>query len=615
MAINIQKKIKKAENRSFLAKDFKSLKNELIQQAKIFFPDKIQDFSEPSIGGMLVDMAAYVGDMMSFYLDHQFKELDPMLATEPANIEMHLRNSGQIGHGATPSSVILTFYIDVPAETSSEGYLPKKSALPVLLKNTLAKSYTGTTFNITKDLDFAEVDSTGKYLAKYEVIESDTNGVPLLYRVARKVEAVSGLMRTQKFTVDDTHVPFREITLTSQDVSSIINITDDDGNTYYEVTSLSQDTVFTSVQNVNPKDSALVSNNLEVLPAPYRYVKKYSSISRRTTVRFGGGNADTLDDDIIPDPSNLSLSLYGKKTMSRFSMDPNSLLNTQTLGIAPRNTTLTVTYRHGGGLGTNVTEGSINEIIDLGIIFRNNPSAIDALSVRQSFSVNNKSSAGGGSNPPTTEDIRLMTINGRQKQSRIVTREDVLSRIYTLPTIYGKVYRAALEHNPINPLSTLLYMLSLDEKGNIAVSPDALKTNLSKYLNEYRLLGDAYDILDGQIINFGIAYAVVTTPNANKTQVIQQINSKLAVTFKRDNFQIGQPFIIDDITNIILNTPFVVGVNDLRVHPLSGLKAGRTYSDTSFSFENSTKNGIIFLPPGSIFELKYPTSDIAGSAV
>ena len=615
MGIDIKKKVKKASNRTFLAKDFESLRLELIQQAKIFFPDQIQDFSEPSIGGMLVDMAAYVGDTMSFYLDHQFRELDPMLASETANIMNHLRNTGQVGHGSSPSSVILTFSIETPAEKIPEGYAPKKSTLPVLLKNTLVGSFSGVSFNITENLDFAKTDSKGNYLAKYSVIEADTDGTPKTYRVSRKVEAVSGILKTQNITLSDTHVPFRKITLSSADVSDVLSVSDSDGNTYYEVTALSQDTVFKSVQNISLKDSSLVSSNLEVIPAPYRFVKQYNFTTRKTTLRFGGGNADTLDDDIIPDPSELSLSLYGKKTMSRFSIDPNSLLNTQTLGIAPKNTVLTVTYRYSGGIGHNVSEGSIQEIADLSIEFKNKPTAIEALSVRQSFKVNNKAPAGGGANPPSLEDLRLLTINGRQKQSRIVTKEDVLARIYTLPTIFGKVYRAAIEQNPINPLSTLLYILSLDEKGKIAVSPDSLKNNLSKYLNEYRLIGDAYDVLDGRVINFGVEFAVITTQNANKMQVVQQINSKLATSLNRNNFQIGQPLIIDDITNIILNTQFVVGLNDLKVYPITGEKDGRKYSTVNFVFEQNTKNGIIFLPRGGIFEMKFPTHDIVGAAI
>jgi len=615
MGIDIKKKIKKSINRTYLSRDFESLKVELIQQAKIFFPDKIQDFSEPSVGGMLVDMAAYVGDTMAHYLDHQFRELDPMLATETSNVMMHLRNTGQIGHGAAPSSVILAVSIDVPAEKIPGGYGPKNSALPVLLKATLTKSFTGVVFNVTEDLDFSKKDTLGNYLAKYSVIEASASGEPLVYRVTRKVEAVSGIMKTQSFSLSATHVPFRELVLSSADVSAVLSVTDSEGNTYYEVTALSQDTVFKAVQNMDLKDSSLVSSNLEVVPAPYRYVKKYNFTTRKTTLRFGGGNADTLDDDIIPDPSELSLSLYGKKTMSRFSIDPNSLLGTQTLGISPKNTKISVTYRYSGGISHNVSEGSINEIVALSLAFNNSPVANDALSVRKSFKVYNPAAAGGGANPPSLEALRLMTINGRQSQSRVVTKEDLLARIYTLPTLFGKVYRAAIEPNPINPLSSLLYVLSLDNKGRIALAPDSLKNNLSKYLNEYRLLGDAYDILDGRIINFAIQYSVVTTQNCNKVQVVQGINLKLASAFNNKNFQIGQPFIIDDVTTIILNTQFVVGINNLKVYPIAGTKDSRKYSTVVFPFEKNTKNGIIFLPRGGIFELKYPANDIVGTAI
>ena len=615
MAIDTKKKIKKAQNRSFLARDFESLRSQLINHARIFYPDKIQDFSEPGLGGLLVDLVASVGDSLSFYLDHEFRELDPNSAVELSNILMHLKNAGVDAYGASPASVNLKFTIEVSAEKVAGGYRPKRSALPVLIQGTTVQSFDGITFVTLEDLDFSELDVYGNYVCTFSVLESQNDGVPIKYQVARTVSATSGLETTDSFTISNTHVPFREITLTKESASTISDIIDSDGNQYYEVTALSQDTVFKAVRNINPQDALEVPSNLEITPAPRRFVKSYNPSTRLTTIRFGGGDAEVLDDDIIPDPSDLALSLYGRKYTPRFSIDPNSLLKTQTLGIAPKNTTLSVRYRYGGGQGHNVGSNAISEINNLVLEFRNKPQGTEALSVRQSVGVKNPSPAIGGTNAPTVEDLQTLITSARSSQSRVVTREDLLARIFTMPSTFGRVFRASIATSPTNPLSILLYLVSLDRHGNMTVAPDALKKNLSKYLNEFRLISEAIDVLDAQVINFGVKYSVVVAPNVNKVQVVQTINQKISDALKKKYFQIDQPLIIDDITNIIINTDYVIALADLRIFPRVGTVDDRMYTSATFSFDQSTKNGIIFGPPGSIFELKYPDDDVIGSAM
>ena len=614
MASNLKKKIKKAKNRSFLARDFESLRSQLIESARIYFPDKIQDFSETSLGGLLVDLAASVGDNLSFYLDHQFRELDPSQAVELSNILTHLKNSGVEAYGAAPASTILKFTLVAPAEKVADGYRPKISALPVILQGTTSVSYSGITFVNLADIDFAELDINGNLVCSYEINESSGAGIPISFNVSRTVESSSGLEHTDSFTISDNHESFRELSLTKENISGISDVKDSDGNTYYEVKSLNQDTVFSAVRNFNKKDAPLVPSNLEIIPAPRRFIKNYNPSTRITKIQFGSGDADTLDDDILPDPSDLSLSLYGKKYISRFSIDPNSLLKTQTLGISPRNTTITVRYRHGGGINHNVTAGNIREISTLELEFRKQPVGSEGLEVRNSILVNNEISATGGDAAPDVEDLRTLVTSARLMQSRVVTREDLLARIFTMPSTFGRVFRASIVPNPTNPLSALLYVISLDSQGNMTTAPDTLKKNLSTYLNEFRLISDALDILDTQVINFGVKYGVIVAPNINKIQVIQNINQQIASAMQKKYFQIDQPIVIDDMTNIIINTDYVVALTDLSIFPRVGIVEERTYSSTSFPFEKNTKNGIIFGPTGSIFELKFSDQDIIGSA-
>jgi len=611
----IKKKLKKAQNKTFINRDFESLRSQLLDTARTYFPDKIQDFSEASVGGMFLDFAATVGDSLNFYLDHSFRELDPIRAVEPDNIITHLRNAGVEIVGAAPASVNLKFSITVPAEfVASKGvFLPKRNAMPAILEGTTVSAANGIVFSTLADLDFTEQDEDSNFLADFVITTTADNGSPTNFRVTRGVGAVSGKLRTETITVGDTFVPFRELSLGEQSITSILSVRDDESNTYYQVSSLSEDTVFLKTKNKS-SDTVAVSSFIQVLPAPYRFVRRYDPVTQLTTLRFGSGNAETLDDDIIPDPSDLSLILFGKPVMAKFSIDPQSLLETQTLGISPRSTSLSIRYRHGGGLDHNVTSNSIESLIGLSISFRRSPNAAEALNVRQSVLVTNDDPARGGDSPPTLFDLQSRITSARKSQRRVVSREDLLARIYTLPSEFGRVYRASLNDNPVNPGSALLYVLSRDSSGNLGTSPDTLKKNISTLINETRLVGDAIDILDAKIINFAIKYSVVVAENANKPQVITSINSAIAQSMDRKFFNIDQPVIIDDITNIIINSDFVISLSDLQIFPRIGAIENRSYSTSTFDFKQTKITGVILPDVGSIFELKFPTFDIIGTA-
>jgi len=613
MTLDIKKKLKNNYSKSYLARDFDSIKLKLLENINIFFPDQIRDFSEASVGGMFLDLIATVGDSMSFYMDHQFKEMDPFQAVESSNIEMHLRNAGVKPFGASPAVVELQISIRTPIDIIQGIPLPRASSLPKILQRTSFRSNSGVNFQLLEDLDFSETAADGDYIADY-VIESVSSGIPTIMKVTRKALAISGNEITEDFNIPDQHVPFRELFLSNDNVSSILSVTDSDQDEYYEVESLSQDTVFLAVQNARiDKDN--VSKNLEIIPAPKRYVRINSAVSRTTKIRFGSGDASTLDDDIVPDPSELTLPLYGKSTIPRFSLDPNSLLQTQTLGISPKNTVISIRYRYGGGLNHNVDANSINQINVLSLEFKSNVSPEDAVYVRRNIFVTNPESAKGGQDAPNLQTLKSLIPTAKNNQTRVVSKQDLLARIYTLPSEFGRVFRASIADNPINPLSIMIYLISLDSFGRMVPAPDSLKLNLSNYLNEFRLISDAYDVLDAKVINFGITYEIYLDKKVNKQQTVINVNNRIAEAFDRKYFQIDQPIVVDDVVNVIINTPGVISLADLRIFPKTGSERDRTYSEFQFNFESSTKKGIIRAPLGSIFELRYPSFDVVGAAV
>jgi hypothetical protein len=609
MAIDAKKQLKNATKRNYLARDFQSFRNELYSHARLFFSDKIQDFTEPGLGGLLLDMAAYVGDTMSFYLDHQFNELNWSTAIENRNIKRHLRNAGVKARGANPAVAMIKLYFELPAETVDGEIIPKRNLLPIVQAATTFVSKDGVPFSLTADVDFSEKDSSGNYLYDSIVVETDDDSNPTSFVVVRNGLVLSGIRKEEQFAISNVSKPFRKIILPDENITSIISVKDSDDNQYYEVESLSQDTVFKRVENVSV-DRDDVSHNLEVVPAPRRFVSYYDYDTKLTSLQFGSGDAATTDNDLLPDPSELALPLYGKTTFTRFSLDPNKLMQTQTLGISPRNTTLTVAYRAGGGLKHNVAADMIKTVTKLFIKFPQNANAASAALVRASIDVTNPLPAMDGDRAPTLEDLRSQIPAARNSQSRIITKPDLIARIYTLPNEFGRVFRVGIRPNPINSLASQIFVVSRSRSGTLKMSSDTLKKNLRTYLNEFRAVSDAYDILDARIINFGVHVDVVAHPDSNKGQVAQGIISNLTNLLALKNMQIDQPIASADIMNSILNSAGVISLIDFRVVNLSGTIEDRAYSDVSFNVDANTMQRMVVGQPGSIFELKYPANDI-----
>jgi hypothetical protein len=613
MSIEIKKKLKKERSRSYLVKDFSSFRAELLSYAKTYFPEQIQDFSEASLGGLFLDMASFVGDNLSYYLDYQFNELNWATAIETENIRQHLVNAGVEVVGASPAVVNVEFFIQVPAELYNNDYREKRAALPVIQRGTTLLAEDGPTFNLTEDMDFTQVGADGVLIANSTATAFTAAGAPTQYILSLVGLCISGTETVETFFISNTHVPFRTITLANESATEIISVSDTSGNTYYEVESLSQDIIYKGIIN-RSEDNELVQENMELVPAPYRFMKRMDPRTRMMTLRFGGGNADSLDDDIIPDPSELSLPLYGKKTFSRFSIDPNALLNSHTLGIAPKNTTMRVHYRYGGGLTHNVGSGTIRSINILQIHFPGAVTLADANSIRATLDVKNSEIAAGGDEAPSIDSLRAQIPMARQMQSRIVSKQDLLARIYTLPSRFGRVYRAGIRNNPDNPMAIRLYILSRNADRKLVTSPDSLKKNLRLYINQLRLISDAIDVLDARIVNFAIKFAIVSHPDTNKNMVVQAVIARIQSVVKIENFQIDQPIMLADLINVIINTTDVVALVELKIRNVTTFVDGRSYSDVSIDVDASTFRGLVIPPAGGIFELKYPLYDIIGTS-
>lgn len=612
---NVKRELKQKRQRNYLARDFESFRSELLKYAKLYFPDQIQDFSEASVGGMLVDLVSYVGDSMSFYMDHQFNELGLDTAVERRNVERLIRLAGVKIRGASPSYCNVSFSFDVDASLSQEGYLPVKSQLPILKVGTRVTSNSGVIFTLRKDVDFSEKDESGNYICSFVTKTTDSDGNPATFTVTRLGLCESGQIAEEKFSFGSDSTPFKRITLSNPNVNEILLLQDVDGNDYYEVDSLSQDTVFLAIDNYND-DSNAVENALAVVPAPYRFVTRAESDSGIVTIIFGSGQASTLDNDILPDPSEVSLPLFGdRKAFSRATIDPNSMIGSKSLGITPMNTTVRVRYKYGGGISHNVPSNTIKVMSNLVTKFDPGLSSTKAATIRSTITVDNQAAAQGGEDAPTLEDLRSIALSIRNSQNRVVSKDDLIARIFLMPTNFGRAFRVGIQPNPVNPLGSLLYIISRDVDGYLVNSPDTLKRNIATYINEFRVISDSFDILDAKIVNIGFSYSVVIDEREDKEGVLTRINNAIVEYLDTKNMQIDGGIQVSDIINLILNQDGVVSLETYSFTSLTGEVDERTYSLFSFNPSTSIKRGILQPPAGSIFEVKYPDVDIVGSAI
>lgn len=583
----------------YLNKDFDGFKKDLLDYAKAHFGDKIKDFSEPSIAGMFLDMASYIGDVLSFYMDHQYNELFIDSAKETKNIQKIMNQFGYKAIAPTPATVLGEFSIEVPASITNSSS-PRADYLLLIKKGTTTSADTGISFELQDDLDFAD----------YTDIEGGDVGVDgnnLSYIIKKTGYCVSGNVTKSSHTFG-AFSQFPTITLADKDVTEIISVTDSEGNEYYEVGNLSEDTVFEAVKNIGD-DSDLVESELRLKHVPFRFTSKYDIETRLTTLQFGSGKSGIPDNDVVPDPSQYAIPMYGKTTLLRFSINPGQFLNTKTMGIAPYNTTVVVRYRTGGGLSHNVSVGSITSIDKLLYQFPPSNDTTYRSEVVSSISVTNISSATGGENRQTLTDIKRNFGGYYAAQERIVTKEDFLARIYSMPSKFGRIYKARVVPSRI-PFTTELRVLSRNQSQQLIQAPDTLKKNLKLFISEYGMLNEKVEIFDSKIINIAVNFNIVVQSGFNKEAVLNTCLARLYDYFNISNFQIGQGILLSDVRDVIYNVDGVISVYDLVFKNMVGTIGNNTYYGENY--EMDIEKNILICPSDAIFEVRYPESDIVG---
>jgi hypothetical protein len=595
------------KNKVFTNKTFNDFRNDLLKYANEFYADNILDFSETSLGGMFLDFASIVGDSLVYYAEQQFNEMDYETAVDPENISRFLKNANIKSIKSSPASVDVSFNISVPSQDFKA--ISDSSFLPVIHKKTELRATNGTYFLLTEDVDFRK-----GYTVK-DIIDNQDG--TYIFNIYKKGLCTSGRLNTEFVTFSNDAGKFLKFELENDEITQVISVYDNDNNEYYEVEYLSQDFVFKKIENSSEEDC------LSMVPAPYRFLLEEDYDTGKTTLRFGNGNNNSFSNNILPNTLDTLLPIKNRDYISRIEISPESILNTNLLGISPVGKTLTVEYKYGGGKSHNVSENSINTINNSIVSFPEleDPSIEIAGGILNSLAVNNENRATGGANQPSLDDLKVHLKNSRKMQSRVVTYEDLLTRLFTMPSNFGKIYRAAAINNENFTGIKDIFIVCKNKDDYLESSSDALKTNISKFINENRLIGDNFNIIDSPIFNFAVNLKIKIKKGYDPVVIKFQLINDMLTFARLDSFEIGQGINVNDITKIIESNPGVATI----ITPKNKIIISKSSEDNRFDFETnqlfsytnnrfnpvtSYKEGIIFPVRGGIFELKNPINDI-----
>jgi hypothetical protein len=609
----------------YINKDFSNFRQSLIEFAKSYFPNTYNDFNETSPGMMFIEMAAYVGDVLSYYTDNQLKESLLSYSQERSNLLQLAQERGYKPKNSVPATVNLDVFQLLPAIQSGSTYFPDWNySLSINQEMIVKATNSNVQFRTIEPVVFTSASITNTGGDSLSVYQVDTSNNPIYYLLKKQVKAVAGTIVTQAFTFGAAK-RYDKIILTDTNIIEVLDIIDSDGNTWYEVPYLAQDTIFDEVKNDQYANVNYTSSN-GVAP----YLLKLKKVSRRfetrvngdntITIQFGAGVSTSADEELIPNPDLVGSSLYSPNI--DYSIDPSNFLYSKTYGLAPGNTTLTVRYTTGGGIESNVQADTLTTIA--GVTFDSDGSGLNQAlftRIQNSVAVNNPMPAVGGKSLESIDEIRFNAIANFASQNRAVTVEDYIVRVYAMPQRFGAAAKAYILQSKdkvtdkgvvtSNQLAMDLYVLGYDLNKNLTPLNMIVKSNLSTYLEQYRMITDAINIKDAYIVNIGLDFSIVVLPGYNSNEVLLKCISKLKDIFDINKWQINQPIVLSKLYAELDRVDGVQTVSNITISNLTGSDIG--YSNNKYDILAATRNGVIYpsFDP-CIFEIKYPNKDIKG---
>ena len=597
----------------YVNRDFGDFRSQLIEYAKNYFPDSYNDFSPTSPGMMFIEMAAYVGDVLSFYQDTQLQETYIQHAKNPTNLYNLAYMMGYRPKITSPSEVNVT----VSQLVGAVGGNPNWNEALKIPANTRLKATTSgqVNFLINKPVDFTFSSSYDDTFVGVETL--DITGTPSTFRLTKTANAVSGEVKTVTQAITSVE-KFKTITIDDTDIIGVLSITENNGNTiWYEVPFLGQDTVFIDNTNTAP-DSQVVPYSLTLQRVPRRFVTRFTSTGQ-LQIQFGAGITGQDDSVITPDPTNVGFGSTQGVSRIDYAFDPSNFLSTKSYGLAPSNTTLTIKYLVGGGVAANTPANSVNTLIGYG------GAVLDSLGNTtrvSSVTFNNTEAASGGRDGDTVDELRENSLRAFNEQGRAVTLQDYTVRALSMDSRYGSIAKIYITQDQLtnpnsatdsiidsNPLSLSLYMLAYDNNKNLTTATSTLKSNLKTYLSEYMILTDALNIKDAFVVNIGVNFDIIVRPNFIGRDVLLSCTNLLQDYFDIAKWNINQPINVSSIYTLLDQVKGVQTVQKVEIVN----NVGDTYSQYAYDIKGATRNNIVYPSyDPMIFEVKYPNIDIKG---
>lgn len=589
----------------YTSRDFASIKRDLLAYAKRYYPDTYKDFSDSGFGSLVTDWVALIGDMLSFQVDYEANESYLSTAVEYGNILKHGRTLGYNFDGIPSSYGEASFFVVVPAATNSRG--ANTNYLPVLKKGSVFETASGTAFISNENIDFAYPGN--------EVVVANVNsvtGLPTHYAVKAKGEVVSGIFGREAISVGSFR-KFLQVKLSEIGISEIVSVVDEEGHEYYQVDYLSQDTIYKPLINMDSSTNPYATNILRPVVVPRRYVVKREVFD--TYLQFGSGEDSEITTPSVVDPSSVVLQKHGRDYISDDSFDPSNLISTDTLGVGPSNTRLYVTYRKNTTGNVNASVDSLNTVNDAKLYFKNEE-LLDAdlvSDVLDSIEVTNEKAIVGDITMPKSDELKSRIMGMYARQNRAVTKLDYLFTVYAMPAKFGLIKKANVVRDEDSFKRNInVYVLSEDENGYFTEANSTIKENLRFWLMKNKMINDTVDILDAKIINLEVKFTISTYPDKNKYDVLAAAETALKEYYGTTG-NVGEPFMLSEARNVLINTSGVLNVLSLSVDQ----KTGTEYSSTRFSLSDATSEDGTYInaPENVVFEIKYKDSDIIGSVV
>lgn len=595
---------------NYSSRNFLDYRTSLVEYIGQYYPDLMSDFNDSSIGMMLVELNAAIGDNLSYHTDRQFQETQLDHAQERSSLLGMARTFGLKVPGKRPAITIVDFSVTLPTLGDSFDY-----RYAPLLRRGAQVSGGSKVFETIEDVDFSSPFSSGGIANRVVIPNTDSNRNIINYTITKREIVLNGSSKIykKKITANDS-VPFMEVVLPDNDILSIDSLVILEGTSFtntpshnefydfnqrwFEVDALAEDKVFI-------EDFKRLSDNSGIKPG------KWTRIDRKfitehtdkgfTKIIFGGGSQDI-------------------GSLKEFNVDASlvdrigDFINNTSLGVKPTpGTTMFVKYRVGGGTNSNIGPNVLKTVNTVDM-FINGPSDNVNRGVKQSLIVNNPLPAMGGKDEPSIDEIRYLIKYNYASQNRAVTIKDYQARIALMPGKFGVPFRnvAFEEQNKI-----VISLLSLDKDGKLTnKSTNTIKENIANYLSDYRLINDYVEIRDGKIFNLGFDIDLHVDKEIPRSQIIGEAIKVVGNYVDINKHEMGNSIYLSKLIEIINNINGVLNVIDIKVFNKVGEgkysmnKISQEYSDENTKQIDLLGEFTIFGEPNGMFEVKYPESDI-----